>query len=212
MRTLFVTCALLVLLTACPRERMPRDASPQQQPAAELALSRLRDLVSVDKENYKRVGFDSVAQVKEAGLGQPLDVYFVRRDKLREWKGQDPDALVLQSKSEETVYPVLVDQQMKSTVSIFRDASAAYRPATFGNAEIARTLAHYGRGQGDFIVRVPAFAMYFIGRSAANQVELTPVRADSRLPDYPPGKPVPSVQILQQLALLAKRPGADLPR
>ena len=209
MRTFFVY-TLFVLLTACDRNPMPKDASPQQ-PAAKLALSLLRDLVSVDKENYKRVGFDSVAQVEQATLGQPLDVYFVRLDRLREWNGQDPDALVLQSKSEETVYPVFVDQQMKSSVSIFKDASAVYRPATFGDAEIARSLAHYGRGQGDFIVRVPALAMYFIGRKVANQVELTPVRADSRLPDFPPGKPVPSVQILRQLAPLAKSLEDDLP-
>ena len=213
MRTLFVSFALLVLLTACGhRDPTSKTASPQPQPAAELALSWLRDLVGEDEENNKESGFDSVEQVEQATLGQPLEVYFVRLDKLREWNGEAPDALVLQSKSEETVYPVLVDKQMKSTVSIFRDAAAAYRPATLGNAEIARTLAQYGQGQGDFIVRVPAFGMYFIGRRAANQVELTPVRADSRLPDFPPGKPVPSVQILQQLVPLAKSMDAGLPR
>src|SRR5262245_13345700 len=100
MRTLFVSCALLVLLTACgDRDSKSRAASSEPLPAAKLALSSLRNLVSVDEQNYKRVGFDSVAQVEKATLGQPLDVYLVPLDKLREWNGEAPDALVLQSKS-----------------------------------------------------------------------------------------------------------------
>jgi hypothetical protein len=210
MRSLFIACTLLALLAACDRDSTLRPASPQPEQAAALALNLLQDLV--DEHNYKQLGFDSPAQLKQAMLGQPLDIYIVGLDKLRQWGGEEgSDALVLQSKSEETVYPVLVGEQVKSTVSIFRQ-TAGYRPATFGNAEIARTLTRYRQGEADFIVRVPALGMYFIGRKAGDQVVLTPVRVDSRLPDFPPGRPVPSVQLLKQLGLLAKRPDAELPR
>jgi hypothetical protein len=185
----------LLPLAACDWDWTLRGAAEQPEDAANLALNLLQDVV--DEHNYKQLGFDSPAQAQQAVSGkQPLDVYIVRLDKLREWNGQEggAEALVLQSKTSEVVYPVLVDTQVKSTVSIFRDKTG-YRPAMFGNAQLAGTLARYRQSDADFIVRAPAFATYFIGRKTGDQVTLTPIEADARLPDFQPGKPVASIQI-----------------
>lgn len=209
MRAAFIASTALALLVGCDSNWTLQRATPDPQEAAERALSLLRDVI--DEKNYRNAGFDSVEQARSAVLGKPMDVYVLRVDLLKGWNGQDdPNAKVLETKSVEVVYPVMVSQQAKSTVSIFKDDDG-YRPATFGDAEIARILARYRRGDADFMVRVPVVGSYFIGRKSGNDVVLTSAYSVSTLP-YQQGELVTAAELLPKLAMLAREPDADMPR
>ncbi|HEU4624295.1 MAG TPA: hypothetical protein VFS52_06005 [Steroidobacteraceae bacterium] len=210
MRAGWIVGAVLALLVGCDRHPKLKPAAPEPQQAAGEALVLLKNVVN--EQNYRALGFDSVDQARAAVLGRPLAVYELRRDELVDWNGTDEKALVLRWKSAELVYPAMVGEQVKSTVSVFKEP-AGYRPATFGNAQIARSLARYRQGTADFIVRVPALGMYFLGRESENEVLLTPVRSSGELPKFPPGVPVRAAELLPALAVLAKpEETAEYPR
>jgi len=205
MRARWIAGALLALLMGCDREH----GVPEPQRAADQALELLKGVL--DNKTAQLAGFDSPDQAQSARLGTPVDVYVVELDSLKKWTPKDDaNAFILKNKSVEVVYPVLVNAQLKSTVSIFK-AQDGYRPATFGNAEIARTLARYGREGAPFIVHVAVIGDYFIGRKSGNDVYLI-LPHDLDLPNLPAEKPLRSVDVLPQLAMLANEPDADMPR
>jgi hypothetical protein len=209
MRAGRIASGVLVLLVGCDSTWTLKGATPDPQESAKEALGLLQGVV--DDKNYRTAGFDSVGEARRAVLGKPIDVYVLQVDKLKDWNRQgDPNAKVLETKSVEVVYPVMVGDQTKSTVSIFKDDDG-YRPATFGDAEIARILARYRRSDADVIVQVPVVGSYFIGRRSDDQVSLIPAYSVRRLP-YQPGQPVSSAELLPKLADLANEPESDMPR
>lgn len=210
MRAQWIASILLALLVGCDSDRTLRPAAPEPQRAANEALDLLKGVV--DEETYRDAGFDSLEQASRAELGTPIEVYVVGLDQLKGWSERDDaNALILKNKSVEAVYPVMIGNQVKSTVSIFK-TEGGYRPATFGDAEIANALARYRRSDAAFIVRVPVAGTYFIGQKSDNEVYLTPVYEMARLPNSPPGRATRSADLLPQLAALAKAQDADMPR
>lgn len=211
LRAGWILSGVLALLAGCDSSWTLHRASPEPQPAAEKALELLQGVV--DEQNYRNAGFASVDEARRAVLGKPLEIYVMRTDALRQWNGQgDANAVVLGEKSVEAVYPVIVDGQIRSTVSIFKD-DEGYRPATFGDAEIARTLARYRKSDADFIVQVPLLGSYFIGQRSGNEVSVTLAYQAARLRGYQQGQQASPQELLPLLAGIARADSkAEMPR
>ena len=202
MRSLLVTCGLLLFMVGCQKSNEPpKPPSPQPQEAATTAIGVFQKMVNA--ENFRSLGFDSADQVKQAQLGAPLAVFDVGLDQLKTYKaGVDPNTLLVQSSK--TLYPVTVDGQVKSSVTISHKESG-YQASSFGNAEIIKSLSRYRQTQaasGDFVVRVPAFNMYYLGRRVENRLVLIPIVDDPRL-KLKPGEAVSVETVLDQLVPLA---------
>ena len=112
------------------------------------------------------------------------------------------DAASLLTRTAETVYPVMINGETKSSVTIVHK-EGGYAPSSFGNAEIVKNLTRYRNpGGSDFMVRVPALNLYFLGRQVDNHLVLVAVSEDARL-KLRPGEPAPAETVLQQLVPLA---------
>lgn len=202
MRSHLLICGLLLFMLGCQKSaESPQPPSPQPQEAATSAIGVLQKLVTT--QNFKSLGFDSADQVKQAQLGQPLAVFDMGLDQVKAYKtGTDPNTLLVQSAR--TIYPVTVDGQVKSSITITHKESG-YQPSSFGNAEIIKSLSRYRLNQAegsDFVVRVPAFNMYYLGRRVANRLLLIPIIDDPRL-KLKPGEAVDADIVLEQLVPLA---------
>lgn len=200
MRSFFFMTGLLLLL-GCSQQSTPKPPSSQPQEAAKNAVSVLQKLVT--EQNFKSMGFESLEEVKNAQLGQPLQVYTIGLDKLKTAEpGADPATVLTQSP--ETIYPVTVQGAVRSSVTIthLRDG---YAPASFGNADIVKALSRFRQaeaGQNEFVVRVPAFNMYFLARRVETRVVLVPILDDPRI-KAKAGEPVPLPTLLETLRPLA---------
>lgn len=206
MRFRLITSAVLIplLIVACQNQGKPPPPpppTPQAGEAASGALAVLRQLVTA--QNFRSMGFDSADEVSRAQLGAPLAVSNIGLDQLKQYQpGTDPGSLLTQSS--ETVYPVLVDGNVKSSLTLVKK-DGGFAPSAFGNADIAKRLGRYRQSAGAeaFIVRVPALNFYFVGQRTPKGLVLTPIVSDPRL-RLAEGQPVPADQVLAQLVEVAK--------
>jgi hypothetical protein len=202
MRFHILICGLLLFTVGCQKSaEAPKPPAPQPQAAADDAIGVLQKLVNT--QNYKGLGFDSVDEVKQAQLGAPFAVFDIGLDQLKGYKaGSDANGLL--TASSKAIYPVTVGGQVKSSVTISHQDSG-YKASSFGNAEIVKSLSRYRLTQAaasDFVVRVPAFNMYYLGRRVENRLLLVPIIDDPRL-KLKPGEAVGAETVLEQLAPLA---------
>lgn len=194
----FLIVAGLLLLMGCSQENAPKSPVPEPEKAASDAVGILQKLVT--DQNYKSFGFDSADEVKSAQLGQPLPVSVIGLDKLKNAQaGVAPDSLLTQSP--ETIYPVTVRGAVRSSVTIIHKAEG-YAPASFGNAEIVKGLSRFRQAGNEFVLRIPAFNMYFLARRVENQVVLVPILDDPRM-KVKAGEAVPLPRLLELLRPLA---------
>ncbi|HWB85422.1 MAG TPA: hypothetical protein VG675_14865 [Bryobacteraceae bacterium] len=201
MRTMSVFVSLLVVLTAgCSQGGGGKAPPSAQQPeeAARNALATLQKLVTA--QNYRTMGFESVDEVKSAALGQPLALVQIGLDQLKAFRPGGNVNSLMQS-SPETIYPVTVNGQVRSSVTVSKSASG-YAPSSFGNADIVKSLSRYRQSPDAFVVRVPALNLYFLGSRVENRVMLTPIVEDNRL-KLQPGVPAPAEQVIEQLVPIA---------
>lgn len=203
MRSLFAMIGLLVLAGCSQQNRPAPPAVTQPQEAATNALGILQKLVT--DQNFKGLGFESVDEVKNAQLGQPLQVFNIGLDKL---KGAAPgaatDAASLLIPSPETIYPVTVQGAVRSSVTIVHKQEG-YAPASFGNAEIIKALSRLRRpesGQNEFVLRILPFNMYFLAHRVENQVVAVPIVDDPRI-KAKTGEAIPLPALLDALRPLA---------
>lgn len=195
MRTFFMICIFLLALVmvGCQSEGTPKPPAAQPQEAASNAIAVFQKLVTA--ENYRSFGFESADEVKEAQVGQPLSVSTIGLDKLKGAQaGAEPNNLL--TDSPETIYPVTVRGNVRSGLTIVHKA-AGYEPASFGNADIVKAISRYRR-ENDFVVRVPAFNMYYVARRVENQLILVPIVDDPRL-KVKAGEAVPLQRLLVEL-------------
>jgi len=201
MRSLIWMLSLLLVTAGCERASEPqKPPASQPQEAADDGLSVLKKMVN--EQNYRAMGFDSADQVNQAQLGSPLSVSDIGLDQLKGYKaGAKPDSLLTQSNR--TMYPVTVGGDVKSSVTITQRDNG-YRASTFGDAEIIKSLSRYRKteSQGDFVVRVPALAMYFLARRVDDRVLVIPIIDDPRL-KVKVGEAVPLETVIAQLVPLA---------
>ena len=201
MRSQILICGLLLSMMACEKAEPPKPPSTQPQEAATTAIGVLQKMVN--ESNFRDLGFDSLDQVKQAQPGQPLKVFEIGLDQLKGYKAEtNPDSLLLQSSK--TIYPVEVNGQVKSSFTV-NHRENGYQASSFGNAAIIKSLSQYrqsGVAGNDFVVRVPAFNMYYLGRRIENRLLLVPIIDDPRL-KLKPGEAVPAQTVLEQLVPLA---------
>jgi len=203
MRFRLITGAALIplLIVACQDQGKPPPLTSQASEAAMGALGVLRQLVT--PQNFRSMGFDSPDEVSRAQLGAPLAVSNIGLDQLKQYKpGSDPAALL--TTTAETVYPVVVDGNVKSSLTIVKK-DGGYAASAFGNADVAKRLGRYRQNAGAeaFIVRVPALNFYFVGQRTPAGLTLTPIVSDPRL-RLPEGQPAPANQVLMQLVPVAQ--------
>ena len=142
MRSLLLPGGLLLVMAACRGGETPKPPSPQPQQAATDALGVLQKLVN--DQNYRAMGFDAVDEVKQAQLGQPLAIFNIGLDQLKGYQtGANANGVL--SKNSETIYPVMVNGQVKSSVTVVQK-EGGYQPSSFGNAEIIKGLSRYRTG------------------------------------------------------------------
>src|SRR5579883_3538491 len=148
MRYLGIFALGVLFMAGCSKHpSQPKPPAQQPQQAAQDAIGVLQKLVN--EQNYKSLGFDSLDEVKRAQLATPIQVYNIGLDKLKGYQaGQDPNALL--AASPETIYPVTVDGQVKTGVTIVHKEQG-YEPASFGNADIVKRLASNHHNEGEFV-------------------------------------------------------------
>lgn len=177
MRAFSLTLCVFLMMGCSPHKATPKPPAQQPQEAATNAIDVLQKLVN--EQNYKSLGFQSLDEVKQAQLGQPMEVYNLGLDKLKSYQaGEDPSSML--TPSSETIYPVAVGGTVRTGVTIVHKEQG-YEPSSFGNADIVKRLSSYRQNPGDFAVRIPAFNMYFVGRHVETRVVLVPIVSDPRL-------------------------------
>jgi hypothetical protein len=185
-----------VLVTIGCSQRKKESSPPAQRPqeAANNAIGMLQKLVH--EHNYKALGFQSVEEVQQAQLGQPIEVYNMGVEKLKGYQtGQDPNSLL--TPSSETIYPVTVGGSVRTGLMIVHKEQG-YESSRFGDADVVKRLAAYRQDPREFAVRIPGFNMYFVGRHVETRVMLVPIANDPRL-SVQAGDAAPLEVIVDQL-------------
>jgi hypothetical protein len=166
--------AMACLLGGCQTSQ-PRPSNSQQT-AAQHGLATLRQVVNAG--NYAALGFESVDEVRQATLGEPLQVYQVRLDALRAFNEQtNPETLLVDIRRD--LYPVKVGDRVATSIFV-TGAREGWRASELGNAAVARLVSRYRHGAGDFVVHVPAMKSYFVADRVEGKLMLTPVMDDPR--------------------------------
>ena len=194
MRAFCLTLCVFLLMSCNDHRAAPRPPVQQPQEAATNAIAILQKLVN--EQNYKSLGFQSLDEVKQAQLGNPMEVFNVGLDRLKGYQaGTDPNNLL--SPSAETIYPVTVGGSVRTGVTIVHKEQG-YEPSSFGNADIVKRLSSYRQNNAEFAVRIPAFNMYFVGRHVETRLVLVPIVADPRL-KVQEGEATPIEVVVDQL-------------
>lgn len=194
MRAIFLTFCVFLMMGCSPHKSEPKPPAQQPQEAATNAIGVLQKLVNA--QNYKTLGFQTLDEVKQAQLGQPMEVFNLGLEKLKSYQaGEDPNSLL--TPSAETIYPVTVSGSVRTGVTIVHKEQG-YEPSSFGNADIVKRLATYRQNPTDFAVRIPAFNMYFVGRHVETRIVLMPIVSDPRL-KVQAGEATPLEVVVDQL-------------
>jgi hypothetical protein len=180
---LFTALLVMAPLASAQETRVP---IKEIQPVAQKALETFSQLVT--KENYAQMGFDSTEQVRTATLGIPIQDFIVRLDTLKKYiPGSMPEELL--TASNQVIYPVLVKDQVRSSITISK-TKENWQPVSFGGSNFvklaSKTLMENSRETGldhssYFLVRVPSLNLFFLGYRSNTELMLVPLMDDKRL-------------------------------
>ena len=180
------------------------DTVAGQEDAADNALGILRDLA---EDNYTLLGFRSADEAESATLGMPLTMYLVPLDQLQAFEADASPSDLLHD-SEIVLYPVLVDNTIRSAVSI-QHSDDGWTPVAFGNVTLIQAIAETDLQEGDFIVQVPALGLYFVGARSDDELLLTSIVETAY--DIPVGRPVNASEVFSILQPAAQEVDTDAP-
>jgi hypothetical protein len=175
--------------------------------AGQAALRVFTRLIS--RDNYRDMGFESVAEIRSATLGAQLPEYMIQLDELRGFQaGQAPESLL--HPTGRVTWLVLVNGQTRSSVTLSR-RNGSWGAVGYGAPHYARivdsvraSLAGRPGGGGQYIeVLVPALNTRFLGNVQAGQLFLTPVLTDQRF-KFQSGSTLPAAQALLQMGPAAR--------
>jgi hypothetical protein len=190
---------------------------PQQIAAANQGLDTFRTLVT--QENYQALGFTSPDEVKQAVLGEPLKVFRIPLDQLKQYDlntassaGNNPEKLLVDVS--QSIYPVIVENQVRSSISVEQSGSSGssggnWSPTDFGSPSLIEALSKARQNKDDFVVQVPALNLYFVARRSDSGLLLTPITDDPSL-RFTAGQPMPIQDVLTIIQPVAKQTN-DLP-
>lgn len=148
------------------------------------------------------LGFKSPNDLNAATLGEKLDIFMIGLGALKATSVDAPSAERLLISTPESVVPVLVGGQVRSSITITRGARG-FEASAFGEADLQGLDESRKPGAGDFLVQVPALGLQFLGSREAGQLMLTPLVSDPRL-RLQIGRPVPADDVVRQLVPLAR--------
>lgn len=200
---------------SAPGQQPPEEPGAAASVASENSRSRATESLKtlpriVTRENYRALGFQTPDEPKSASLGEPIAVFTVGLDDLRSFvSGKDPKTLL--RGPQRVVYPVVVQQQVRSAVTL-QELQGAWKVTGFGNATLGRLLAKFRSERASaagasatsyFAVHIPALNLYFLGHEASGQLNLTPLLDDPSL-ELKAGQPVPGDKLFERLVPRAK--------
>lgn len=223
----FVTISAIAILiaagAACNRQASSENASNQSnqgqtfadaQSAATQSLAEFRKLVN--DQNYRDLGFESPDEIASATLGAPLQILFVRLDRLREYR-EGTDVSTLFSQASEMNFPVMANEQVRSSV-VVQQVNGKWETGTLGNGALAKLIAAAQKSRTgaegvsqQALVHVGALGIYFLGeRSNDNKWTLTPLTTSAEL-DLTAERAAPAEQVFTRLAVAARELRDDAP-
>jgi hypothetical protein len=205
---------VLILVAQLTQPVWSQELRPIPEAADKVAATALQTFQGlVTRDNFRQMGFDKPEDVRAARLDQPLRQFLVPLDRLRNYTpGSDPAGLLTGGDS--LLYPILVGSEVKSSI-VLESGPSGWRVTSFGAPRFARFVATArsqggaGAVAGDFVVRVPALNLFFLGQRSGSDLVLVPLLEDARLP-LKSGARVPAKEIFEKLVPLA-RAHNDLP-
>jgi hypothetical protein len=181
------------------RPTEPKDPAGDPRAAAMEGLQAFRGLV--DDQNFRELGFESREEVASAALGDPIRVYMVRLDRLREFQATgDPKALLTDTR--QLIFPVTAGGQTRSSITV-ADENGRWASAAFGGPNLIKQLTtqrdNLARAESRpaasySYVKVPSLNAYFIASESGVGGELM----------VTPLNDVPNVQMKQGASMAAK--------
>jgi hypothetical protein len=196
---------------ASPPQHLAMELSPttmstalsESQAAAQEGLTQLRQLAA--EGSALMLGFFSAQEAALATLGTPRAVMNLRLDQLRTFRAGDSVEGLLSATSPQVLYPVLVGERVRSSITVTRDAEQ-WSAGSFGLSPLAKLWVQSGGVSfgGAYVVHVPALSVFFAASGSGRDLTLTP------LEDYPlyglkKGTPLPAEQALLPLVEAAQR-------
>jgi hypothetical protein len=183
--------------------------SKETRPIAAKSLAALSQLATAG--SYSALGFTSPGEVREAAVGEPFAIFNVHLDELQAYKvGSDP--FTIMHGGQTFMYPLLVGQQVKSSVSIEK-MNAEWQATSFGSQKVIQLLSQMrarrmattqaGGRAWYFAVQVPALNRYFLGERIERQLRIISLWNDSAL-HLEAGNPVPADQVFLSMVPIAK--------
>ncbi len=168
--------AMVCLLGACQTARTEPPPHTRPGTAAKEGLATLKHVVNAS--NYVALGFTSPEEVRQATLGEPMQIFGVRLDALSKFTGQaSPDTLLVDTRR--SLFPVSVGERVATSIFVTH-AKDGWRANELGNAAVAQLVSRYRHGPTDFIVHVPALKAWFVADRVEGTLILTPVMDDPR--------------------------------
>jgi hypothetical protein len=208
-------CAALAICTAAfgmsgctPQETDNREAASQQAApnqettldgAARAGLAALKELTA--GPGAQALGI-AAADADKASLGQGYDVFTVGLDQLREYRSGTP-ATSLIRRGPDTIIPVMVGGEVRSSMTVTQ-TERGFVTSEIGSGEMMQAMARSAeRVPGDFLLRVPALGLQFVGRNVDGRTMLRMTSPDPRL-KIRAGAEMPAEEVFTQLVPIAR--------
>ena len=105
--------------------------------AASASLAPLKALVASGRPGSR--GFRSAAEVGSASLAASFPVFFVALNNLQAYQaGQDPRVLLIDK--QEVMFPVLVDEEVRSSVVVRKRTDGLWEASEFGRGNVVKAV------------------------------------------------------------------------
>ena len=166
MRSMLATIVAVLLLSATA---IAQPAPGQLERGASESLVAFKALVTA-KQNYREMGFESLAELDRMAPGVPMQVFMVPLDKLQGYQaGMASEPLLVDTRH--TLYPVLVDAQARSSITM-SEVGGNWKAVAFGSPKLIRSLSAARAAVASaagvpaasvFLIEVPALNLHVLG-------------------------------------------------
>jgi hypothetical protein len=210
-RTIIAIVALIIVVIVGYLILRQLNVQPSQPPpqsdtsdaAAAQSLEVLRQLVTAD--NYQIMGFNSLEEVANAQLGQPLKLFRIQLDQLLTYAPESTDQPPVETllvDVNRVMYPVTVNQEVRSSVAV-EGVEGKWIGTDFGSPNLIKAMTQFRRGDDDFIVHIAFLGLYFVAESGEEGLVFTPITDDPRF-DFKAGSAILATDVLATILPAAR--------